>query len=134
MGSVATHDEIGFGLGRVNVSALLIASRLTKTPSIVGLLDRFCFPGKRQGSRQRLPPSWLSPSPLVRKGDLPPGVPGGGGTMRAQWANWKKLSPVFSSKDLIWTDALPRVVVCWRPSSRISPGPVPRIDKLWSRY
>ena len=61
------------------------------------------------------------------KRDLPPGVPGGGGTMRA-------LSPVFGSKDLIWTDALLRVVVCWRPSSRISPGPVPRIDKLWSRY
>ena len=49
-------------------------------------------------------------------------------------ANRKKLSPVFGSKDLIWTDALSRVVVCWRPSSRISPGPVPRIDKLWSRY
>ena len=68
-----------------------------------------------------------------RKSDLPPGVPGGGGTMRAQWANWKKLSPMFGSEDLIWTDALSRVVVCWRPSSRIGPGPVPRIDKLWSR-
>jgi hypothetical protein len=72
--------------------------------------------------------------PPGAKRDLPPRVPGGGGTMRAQWANWKKLSPVFGSKDLIWTDALSRVVVCWRPSSRISPGPVPRIDKLWSRY
>jgi hypothetical protein len=60
---------------------------------------------------------------LVRR-DLPPGVPGGGGTMRTQWANWKKLSPVFGSKDLIWTDALSCVVVCWRPSSRISPGPL----------
>ena len=47
-------------------------------------------------------------------------------------AGWKELSPAFDSKDLVWTDALPRVVVCWRPSSRISPGPVPRIDKLWS--
>ena len=72
--------------------------------------------------------------PPGAKRDLPPRVPGGGGTMRAQWANWKKLSPVFGSKDLIWTDALSRVVVCWRPSSRISPGPVPRIDELWSRY
>ena len=72
----------------------------------------------------------LPPGP---KRDLPPRVPWGGGTMRAQWANWKKLSPVFGSKDLIWTDALSRVVVCWRPSSRISPGPVPRIE-LWSRY
>jgi hypothetical protein len=50
------------------------------------------------------------------------------------WANWKEPSPVFNGKDLVWTDAPPRVVVCWRPSSRISPGPVPRVDKLWSRY
>jgi hypothetical protein len=32
--------------------------------------------------------------------------------MRARWANWKKLSPMFGSKDLIWTDTLSRVVVC----------------------
>jgi hypothetical protein len=48
------------------------------------------------------------------------------------WANWKELSPLFDGKDWVWTNAPPRVVMCWRPSNR--PGPVPRVDKLWSRY
>jgi hypothetical protein len=42
----------------------------------------------------------------------PTGVPRGA-TMRAQWTIWKKLSPVFDSKDLIWTDALSRVHKLW---------------------
>jgi hypothetical protein len=66
------------------------------------------------------------------KGPTPRGAVRWGSHARLM-GEFEEPSPVFGSKDFFWTGAIPRVVVCWRPSSRISPGPVPRIDKPWPR-
>jgi hypothetical protein len=93
MGSVATHDEIGFGLGRVNVSALLIASRLTKTPSIVGLLDCFCFPRQALGKQATFASVMAVALPPGAKKRPTPGGAGGWGYHARSMGELKEAFP-----------------------------------------